>query len=335
MTRQIDTLFGVTVQDVDLEAWGRAWEAWLARMAPNTRRAYIQAWGDLGAFSDRKPWEITSSELEAWLVDLQARDLSPATVGQRLAAVRSFFSFVSKRYMIPAPGGERPLYHYNPAQAVEAPKAEKFTEAVYLDGIQVRALLKAIPRNTPHGLRNYSLILFYVATGRRNSEIRKIRWGDFRQDRDLVRFHWKNKGKTRWDECPAEVWKAIQEYLAAVDRLATIQAADFVFTAIDNHAGRLPHLGEDYQPTGQPLSGPEVVRILRSYARAAGIQADGLRVHSLRHTAAMLLRAVGMDTKEIQAQLGHSSLKTTDLYLHALEGQRNAGWAQVRDYLGL
>lgn len=333
---ETSTLFGaVTVQDVDLAAWGRAWAAWLGRKSANTQRAYRRAWDDLLAFSDRPPWEIASSDLEAWLVDLRARGLAAATLGQRLAAVRSFYSFVSGRYLVPCPAGEKPLHHYNPAASVEAPKVERYTEAVYLSGEQVRALFRAIPRDTAIGLRNYALLLAYVATARRSAEIRTLRWGDLRADGSQVRFHWKNKGQSRWDEIPADVWEAIRDYLAAVDRLGSMAPADYIFTALEDHAGRFPHLGEDYQPTSRPISGPEVVRILRSHARAAGIQVDGLVVHSLRHTSAMLWKALGMDTKEIQEQLGHSTLKTTDHYLHTLEGGRNAGWARVRDYLKL
>lgn len=331
----IHTLFaGVTVQDVDLEAWQRAWEAWLGRKRPNTRRAYVQAWDDLRQSVPQSPWQMTAADLEAWLINMRDRGLSTATIRLRLGAVSSFYGFVCQRFMVASPAGQSPLHHYNPVQAVELPALEKYTEAVYLSGEQVRALLRAIPRKHVYGLRNYALLLFYIASGRRSAEIRNLRWGDFKRD-DPVRYRWSGKGRARWDECPAEVWAAIGDYLAAAGRLAQMAPDDYVFTALSDRAGRLPHVPEGYVFSEQPLSGTEVLRILRMYARLAGIQAAGLRVHSLRHTHAMLLRAVGFDSKAIQEQLGHADSKTTDRYLHTLAGGRLAGWARVRDYLAL
>ena len=51
-----------------------------------------------------------------------------------------------------------------------------------------------------------------------------------------------------------------------------------------------------------------------------------IRLHDLRHTAAMLLRMQGVDVKSIHERLRHSKLGTTaDLYTHiATEVSRNA-----------
>lgn len=46
----------------------------------------------------------------------------------------------------------------------------------------------------------------------------------------------------------------------------------------------------------------------------------GLTIHSLRHTYAENLRKKGVDLKVIKTLLGHSSLATTDRYLHVSSG---------------
>lgn len=46
--------------------------------------------------------------------------------------------------------------------------------------------------------------------------------------------------------------------------------------------------------------------------------ADRRRIHDLRHTAACLWLARGVDPGTVQAWMGHASIATTNLYLHHL-----------------
>ena len=45
---------------------------------------------------------------------------------------------------------------------------------------------------------------------------------------------------------------------------------------------------------------------------------EGRRIHDLRHTAACLWLARGVDPVTVQAWMGHASIATTNLYLHHL-----------------
>ena len=58
------------------------------------------------------------------------------------------------------------------------------------------------------------------------------------------------------------------------------------------------------------------------YAAAAAQRCPSLRgkrvtPHVLRHTTAMLLREAGVDTSVIALWLGHESIESTQIYLHA------------------
>ena len=61
-------------------------------------------------------------------------------------------------------------------------------------------------------------------------------------------------------------------------------------------------------------------RIIRRMYVDSGIYRDGLTIHSLRHGYAENLRKKGVDLKVIKTLLGHSSLATTDRYLHVSSG---------------
>ncbi len=78
-----------------------------------------------------------------------------------------------------------------------------------------------------------------------------------------------------------------------------------------------------------------VRRALKFYAARAGLKAESLKVHSLRHTAAMLRKEAGDDVLRIQAFLGHANLATTQVYIHNLTNKQDMAWQTVAEFLGV
>lgn len=111
---------------------------------------------------------------------------------------------------------------------------------------------------------------------------------------------------------------AIRLYLQAAGRLGTMQEGDYIF-AID----------------GKPLSAQRLRRLVKKYARLAGLDEEKVKVHTLRHTAAMLRKDAGDPLDVISAFLAHSNLAVTQIYLHQVEGQRDYSWSRVEELLGL
>jgi site-specific recombinase XerD len=73
---------------------------------------------------------------------------------------------------------------------------------------------------------------------------------------------------------------------------------------------------------GDSLSTDAVERLLDKYAHAAERTCPSLRAkqvtpHVLRHSTAMGLLAEGVDSAVIALWLGHESLQSTDMYVHA------------------
>ena len=56
--------------------------------------------------------------------------------------------------------------------------------------------------------------------------------------------------------------------------------------------------------------------------------------HSLRHSSAMELLAAGVDTSVIALWLGHESVETTQIYLHAHLALKEAALAKTRPLTG-
>lgn len=70
----------------------------------------------------------------------------------------------------------------------------------------------------------------------------------------------------------------------------------------------------------------------RDLVRAVGVRAgvsDRMSPHSLRHGYANGAEAVGVPRTQIQADLGHLSSTTTDLYLHAGKRHEDFGGHQL------
>ena len=74
--------------------------------------------------------------------------------------------------------------------------------------------------------------------------------------------------------------------------------------------------------TGTPLSRDAVARLLTKHTATAAehctsLQAKTVTPHTLRHSAAMELLHAGVDITVIALWLGHASIETSRIYLHA------------------
>ena len=74
---------------------------------------------------------------------------------------------------------------------------------------------------------------------------------------------------------------------------------------------------------GKPLNREWIWAIVKEAANLAGIDRD-IYPHMLRHSFASHLLANGADLRVIQEMLGHSDLRTTEIYTH-IESDRLLG----------
>jgi integrase/recombinase XerD len=216
-----------------------------------------------------------------------------------------------------------------------------YGKAAHLDLDQVRALLRAPDRTTVHGLRDYALILSFLLTGFRNTELRTLRWRDLQRDGDRIYCHWHGKGgRTDQIEFPWPAYHAIVDYLKAAERWEPA-GGQFIFVALSDVAKRLPAVQRRWADLGgkeaaaRPLSSAMVNRLVKKYARWAGLDDGRITTHTLRHTAAMLRAQLTDDLRHIQQFLNHAHLNTTQIYLQHAGKRVDNLWVRVHQLIGV
>lgn len=309
----------------DREAtWQDAVELWLSRQnSVNTAASYRSSLKTLLAFCGRAPWEVGRKDIAAWLADLKRQGRSAATMANRISGVKSFFTFIITDYIVMDMDGEEyRLREDNPAASFKLPTVERYGKAVCWDEEQAGAFLRAIDTSNLPGKRNKALFTGYLLMGLRNSELRLLRYEDMELlagGTVLMRYQGKGKpNQTR--ELYPPVYEAIMAY-AETER----RSSGYVFHRYSNQ-GEIIDL---------PISDQTVRDSLKYYARQAGLRTRGLKVHSLRHTAAYLRAQAGDDEDTIRRFLRHNSVETTRLYLQALRPNPDRTWMTVSEMLGL
>lgn len=338
------------------DLWIHARDQWLAAKTRKTGstatlRAYTYAWNDfflsfLPRYDDGDlgPWNVGKIHITAYQSHLETtiigaprnagQPLSPSTINTRLAALSSYYSYCATQYTIYHNNREIPLATHNPVKALERTRITPYHNGHHLTVPACTRLLTTINTGCLRGARDHALIRTYLYTGRRASEIINLTWGDLGTDRGYPTYHWRGKGgKSRTDELPQPAYEAILHYLAMARRLDTIQARDYIWTALSANAARLPTVGPDYDPTTRPISTGMVNRIVKNRARRAGLDPNHVHTHSLRHAAAMFRRQSGDDVQALQHFLNHANLAVTQIYIQHRDVTRDRSWTRVQELL--
>ena len=212
----------------------------------------------------------------------------------RLAALRAFFSYVAL---------SEPAHtlHCQRVLAIPSKRCERGL-VEFLDGEQIEALLEAPDAATWIGRRDRTLLLVAVQTGLRVSELTALRCQDVTLSTGA---HVRCLGKGRKLRC-TPLRDDVTSMLEAWLRERSPQPDDPLFPS----------------SRGGHMSADAVERLVAKHvavARQSCPSLTGKRVtpHTLRHTTAMQLLQRGVDRSVIALWLGHESIETTQIYLHA------------------
>ena len=272
--------------------------------ARNTRLAYARDLKHFSGWLDRRATPLVSaaqSDIEAYLVSLDADGMSRATRARRLSAIRQFYRFAF----------EEGWRADNPAVRIKGPKREKALPKSLTED-EVDRLLDAARTGGRAGdrVRNTCLMEVLYATGMRVSELVSLPVQAARGDPRMLLVRGKG-GKERMVPLSAPARQALAGWLN--ERDARDEAAV-------KKTGNAPsrYLFPSGSASGH-LTRHRFYGLVKELAVIAGVSPARVTPHTLRHAFATHLLARGADLRSIQTLLGHADVATTEIYTHVLE----------------
>lgn len=230
--------------------------------------------------------QITTAIIRSWLAELKQDDQLAKTINRKISTLRSFFKFaLRKEWMMQTPMSSisGPKIKKRLPQFVEQKDIEHLLENVYFS-------------NDFNGNTEKLIITLFYHTGLRVSELTSLKLKNF----DFSNGHLKIHGKGNKDRIVPLLpmfQKQISEYIRDW-RKENLQT-DYVF----------------FNEKGKPFNPRKVYEIVkRNLSQVTTIQKKS--PHILRHSFATHLSNNGADINAIKDLLGHSSLASTQVYIH-------------------
>ena len=260
-------------------------------VSPHTLKAYAQ---DLKAFfaylepQGIAPEKASHLHIRGFL-GVQSVTLAPASRARRLAGVKAFFKFLTRRKVI----------EVNPARRVKTPKLpQRLPRAVPVD--EAFALMEAPDTEKVLGLRDAAMLEVLYGGGLRVSELCGLDVADLDVKSRTVRVLGKGN-KERFCPLHEGAIDAVKVWLERRGELLVKPAKkqDPAALFLNFRGGR--------------LTTRSVERHLDRYVTQLGLNRK-MSPHALRHSFATHLLAGGADIRSIQELLGHASLSTTQRY---------------------
>lgn len=253
--------------------------------------------------------------LRAYLAELDGRGLSRSTIGNRLAALRSFYRFCRRQGWVEG----------DPWASVVTPrKSSRLPRVMDVDDIE--RLLDVIPGSGGHSvgqarssetpgaleLRDRAIVECAYSAGLRISEIATLRLSDVDLRRGEVRVLGKGR-KERIGLLGAPARDALDAYLrAGRPELAGADDAGALFLS----------------SRGAALGARGVRLRIDRLVKRAGLP-EHTTPHTLRHSFASHMLDGGADLRVVQELLGHASLSTTQIYTHVSPGRLRESYSSA------
>ncbi|MBN1660556.1 MAG: tyrosine-type recombinase/integrase [Anaerolineae bacterium] len=258
-------------------------------------RAFLR-WSEETLGGEHSPLDLEARDIEAFCSYLQrTKGNAPTTVNRRIQALRKFYAVA-----IDAGWTE-----CNPAEPVSLRKERASKRSRSLTAKDVDRLLDAVKSGHPRRMaRDWAVIQLLLNAGLKLGELTELEMDDLCLDGEREPYlcvHDRDGGEAREIPLDSEVCEALDAYLQRR------QAAPGVTHLCVNR-------------DGQPLSRRSIQRLLRRYARAAGL--DGLTTQALRFVYAKRVYDQSGDIKIVARHLGHRHLATTIRYLRSSSGSK-------------
>ena len=271
--------------------------------ADNTLDGYRRDLEDFSGFLGRtKVADAQSSDVSAYLSDLNRRGFAETSQARRLSALKQFFKFLYSEG----------LRQDDPTRTLSAPKKRgSLPKVLSMDDVDrlIETARAETEKPRPSAAaclrahRMYTLIEVLYATGLRVSELVALPVRAALRDARLIEIKGKG-GKERLVPLSHAAQAAMKDYVALRSAEGSYEKSPWLF----------PSHGDSGHLTRQHFA-----RELKELAHKAGLDAAKVSPHVLRHAFASHLLQNGADLRVVQQLLGHADISTTQIYTHVLD----------------
>lgn len=229
--------------------------------------------------------KITATNLNSYILYLEKSKFSAATISRNIASLKAFYHYMYKEGLV----------FEDAAEALHAPKIEKKMPEI-LSTEEVVRLLEQPSGDSPKEIRDKAMLELLYATGIRVTELINLKVDDVNLQMGYLMC--RDGGRERVIPFGNEAKSALLRYLEGT-RASMISDPASVYLFANC--------------SGQPMSRQGFWKLIKFYAKKAGIVAD-ITPHTLRHSFAAHLVENGADLRSVQEMLGHSDISTTQIY---------------------
>lgn len=234
-------------------------------------------------------WDnFNRQDMIVYLLYLKERGYAATTQARKIAAAKSFFSFMLREGLLKT----------SPAENIGAPNIGRpLPKPISVS--QIRRLLEEPAKlNTPEAKRDSAMLELLYASGMRVSELVSLNLDDVMND-GYVRCFGKGH-KERIIPVHQRALQILDEYIRE-SRPVFVQNQEEKALFLNQRGDRLTRQG--------------FWQILKGYVKKAELGSQ-VTPHTLRHSFATHMLSGGADLRSVQELLGHANISTTQVYTH-------------------
>lgn len=299
------------------------YELYTNTLTPMTKKNYISTikgfFGvdDLSDITIEMLKSVTPEIANMWATKQVSEGAAKSTVNNKLSGLQNFYKFLCRRSI--------GIMEYNPFSPEEGCIRFKNTTKTYSDKRalaphEVTKLLRSVDIENAKGAnkiiayRDLVVLQVLITAGLRRAELANIKIGDIKINQGEYTIEVLGKGnKTRYMVLAKPVKHTIDVYL----KLRDVTYQDKDLPLIISHSSNA-------DPT-KHVDTMTIYRIVKKYADRAGLNADSIAPHNLRHTfATTAYGELGVNKDTLQELLGHTSQNTTQRYIKSTQMIKNS-----------
>lgn len=233
-------------------------------------------------------------QIEEYITHLH-KQYKPKTVKRKIASVKAFYNYLEEAEIIT----ENPFHKIKVKfkESVTLPRIIPREEIEQLLNHIYKCLEQSTARDYKYILRDAAVLELLFATGARVYEISNIKEENINLNTGLIRLMGKGNKERYVQISNPSVLAILKKYY--IENKAEIQNSGFFLVNC----------------RGSRFTEQSIRLMLKKYTKQVGIKRN-ITPHMFRHSFATYLIEEGVDVSCVQQILGHSSIKTTQIYIH-------------------